>query len=354
MFIYSPPNDFNQDNVFKNIPLYQSNFYKRWQESSGRKVVTLSIDDETNRPIAYIQCVQYTLPFIGTIWTASGGPIGKFPSLSIEEEFFTTLKEKCKEEDEKTFAIRIQRKPESKYIKISKSEKIEGSFTQPIAEKVIYMKTNLDENVQDFSKNTRKLVRRFEKDIEDVSVRVEDNDFIRYFEEIHSLLEGTSKKRGFSLHEKSFYKNLFESLQSTPNYGSLILGYTEGSNSPDAFALMVFNGDNGYHTLAGANEKAYQEELPSLVLYSAIKESFNKNLKSYNLGGISIGGTSLDSLSIFKNKFGGSVLVHPPLYDLVTNRFKYILFRILRTRPVSFLRRNLSKLKKYIFDEITE
>ena len=346
MFIYSPPASFDPEKHFEDVPLFQGLFFKQWQEACGRKVVTLAVRDTNDVVQVYIQCVEHTLPIVGSFWSGFRGPVGTFPSHPVEEEFYRELRISCAKAGKDISHIRVQQKPKSRYIRTISSERWRGgSLDQPLCERVIPLADDLDDIVKGFVKNTKRYVRQYERDKKDIRFHIEKTDFKSHLPEVHSLIETTATLRGFSLYPLEYYEKLFDRLNANPEYGALVLGYTSEKKEPISVILLIYTNTEAYHLFSGCSSKGYDKNMPTLTLYTAIKEAKKQGLQRYNLGGVSSkewGG--VDSLTAFKEKFGGETITHEQPYDIILSSRRYWLFRFLRLRTVRKARRIIAEM----------
>ena len=76
MFIHPASDEYNQEEDFKEVPVWQGVFFKKWQKRYGRKVVALVAENKEGKVEAYIQCIEYKTPLLGSVWVGLQGPLG--------------------------------------------------------------------------------------------------------------------------------------------------------------------------------------------------------------------------------------------------------------------------------------
>ena len=356
MFIHTVEEDFDPEQYFDEVPLYQSLFFRQWQKRFGRNVVALVADNADGKTQAFAQCVEYVLPIVGSVWVAAQGPIGNFSSVSAEEEFYKELRALCHETAPKTSHIRTQRSPQSRNIRIFQAEQSEGSFMQPHAEQVVSLEDDIETVVGRFSKNTRREIRRYKEDQKsDIQIYTEKNNIQDALKSIYTILNTSSNQKKIALHPYTYYETMFDEIAKNPNRGSLVIGSMGEHKKIIGFALTVYTGSEAYYLLAGASSEGYKNAVPTLILSHSIEEAKSRNMARYNLGGVaSDTSATLEKLSVFKGKFGGVKIIHDKQCDFVTSVWRYALFRWLRLPYVLVARRALTRLYRKVKVDIEE
>ena len=354
MFIHTAREGFDPMSFFEAVPLCQGLFFRRWQERYGRRFVTLVLDDGDGVAQVSVQCFEYVLPVIGSLWTAPLGPIGSFDSDDAERAFYEELRSLCTAISPRTIALRLQKKPEFSSVRMVVAERSGGSFMQPSVEEVVSLEEGVEDVVSNFSNSVRRILRRYEQGrCEDVRFHVERSDFKQHFVVVYGLLEELARTKKFSLHAQSYYEALFEELQAHPESGFLVLGYVAGEDSPVSFMLVVYAGSEAYHLFSATSAAGYDADLPVLAHYIAIKEAKEKGMSRFNLGGVATASSSsVGDLSLFKQKFGGERIEHQASMDIVASGWRYALFRFLRTRFMLVLRRLVMRFYKMVEVEL--
>ncbi|MDE0243618.1 MAG: peptidoglycan bridge formation glycyltransferase FemA/FemB family protein [Candidatus Kaiserbacteria bacterium] len=354
MYIHQPADDFDPDQYFDDVPLHQSLFYRRWKQAYGQKVITLAVSDPSGAVQAFAQCVGYDLPGTGCVWVADHGPIGTFSSPSIESEFYHELRRRCSEASP-TSHLRLHRVPPTDRVRSALAEQGPGSFVQPVAERVISIDGDMENITASFSKSTRRQIQKYEQNQQGIRFRVENVDFMSHFADVYDILTQTAQARGFSLHPREYYETVFSELVESPEYGALILGYVDeiSVDKPVSAVLVVYTGAEAYHLFVGNMPEGLAYSMPTLTLIRALHEAKNQGIRRYNLGGVEVeGSSSLSSLSEFKQKFGGSVVIYDRPRDIVVSWWRYLLFRFLRFPIILSARRLLTTWYRYTVAEL--
>ena len=357
MFLFIPPEEFDPEKHFKEVPLQQGLLYKRWKIACGHRVVRFAVSGIDDTVQVFVQCIGYRLPFIGVIWIAAHGPIGTFPDVATEIAFYRELQKLCKKEASSTFCIRLGAHPPSSLLQ-HPSERGASALNQPPSEYRISLEASFDTVVETFSKSMKRYIRLYKEKESGIRFQVERTDFSAHLESIYTLLTETAESKGFSVHPKEYYQTILAELTSNPEYGTLVLGYIEKKKTPVSFVLTVYTGSEAYHLFSGNAMEGYEEGMPTLTLYTTMKEAKRQNIVWFNLGAYYIGTEmalqSLVNQSLFKRKFNGEVLAHSPQHDLVAHRVRYLVFRIVRLYPVVVVRRFITRWYYRLAREFSE
>ena len=356
MFLFSPPEDFDPEKQFEEVPLQQGLLYMRWKTTCGHSALRFALSDTDDRVVVFVQCIGYHLPLLGTLWIASHGPLGTFPSSELETTFFTELQKLCKKQAPDTIAVRVGRKPQTGLL--SPAERGASALNQPPSESRVSLEPSLEEITATFAKSVRQQIRVHKQKESGVRFQVEQTDYVSHLPTLTALLHTTATLKGFSAHPKKHYEALLNELNKNPEYGTLILGYLGERKQPSSFLLMLFSGTEAYHLFSGNSPEGYAVGLPTLTLYTALKEAKKQKVAWFNLGayytGTELALRSLVNQSKFKEKFRGEVVVYPPQYDLVESRVRYLLFRFMRWYPLLITRRTAVRWCRRVIAEFEE
>lgn len=334
MFIRIADESFDPEAIFSDVAFHQTLIYKKWQQKYGRQVVTLIAEKVDGDNTAFVQCVEYKIPFLGSFWTAYGGPLGGFDSLEQEEVFYKELKKECIKISPKTMFIRIQGKPFSKYIRTRRSENTMAYFAPANEERIIQIEEDLEDVVESFnSVPIKKAIRVLERNESVDRFVVEKNDLLSHFDEVYELLQKTSGTQQRFLQSRDWYYLLFEILQEKSERASLTLGYVADRKKPSSFVVTLYSQKEGQMLLFGSEDRAFRTRIPSLCVYTAIKEAKNMGMNTYNLGETSPDYRLANRMfSDFTDQFGGGFFIIEHPRDIVIRSFPYALFRIIRIK----------------------
>ena len=330
MLIHQPSDDFIVEDHFIKVPLHQGTIYRRWQNNYKRKVVSVVIEDN-KKAYTYIQCIGVTVPRIGTLWTATNGPLGSFSDIDICEQFYKTLTNLCCREATDTIAIRIQYTPLSRYVRTTPAEKSNSVYLQPYHEYIVDISGSMNEVISRFSKNTQRIIKN-----EQVICNVYKSNFLEHFSIFYNLIRATATKKNFTLHPKEYYKSLFETLEKNKELGFLVVAFDEHKN-PLATSLIICTGDQAYYLFGGSDEAGAYLNASVSVQVASMREAKARKKSAYNLGAVASPSTPhLKKLSIFKKKFGGETVIQESPKDIVVSKKRYYIFRLTRLSVVKY------------------
>ena len=352
MFIHSPPDSFDPEEHFEDVPLHQGKFFRQWQSAYGRKTVLLSASDTGGKVRMFVQCVEYVFPLIGSVWYAARGPVGSCDSAESEAVFHRELRRVCLKQSPATSHIRLEREPAFGAVRTAYSEHDAGTFMQPPAERVVPLEGSVDDVVSGFAKRTKQIIRRYEQDHGTIRFAAEKINFLPHLGRFHRLLEETAVVKGFSLHPLPYYESLFSCLNANPEYGTLVTGYL--GKEPVSTVLITYTAREAYHLFAGSAVSGYADNMPTLTLYHAMKEAKKQGAVRYNLGGVSVDRSgNLAALSVFKGKFGGETVVYDRPRDYTVSVWRYGLFRVMRLSFIAKFRRFAVRWYRLIARELS-
>jgi len=183
-----------------------------------------------------------------------------------------------------------------------------------------------EELLEAMHQKTRYSIRLSER--KGVTVKIITEDFEKYFEIFYELMTETAKRNCFSLHQKSYYKNIFQNLSKIENVYLSIAMYGQKVLAIDL--VIVFSGIANY--VFGGSSSDERNRMPTyLAQWKAIYYAKKINCNYYNFGGISTEDKTYkgwDGLTIFKKKFGGKEVKHSDFFDVVVSPFWYHLYNI--------------------------
>ena len=156
-------------------------------------------------------------------------------------------------------------------------------------------------------------------------VEIITGDFVRYFDIFYELMSETAKRNGFSIHQKNYYKNIFQNLYKTKSY----LSVAKYGQKVLAIDLVVVFGKIANYVFGGSSSEERNRVPTYLAQWEAICHAKKLNCDFYNFGGISINDKiyiGWKGLTIFKKKFGGKEITHSDFFDVIVNQFWYRLY----------------------------
>jgi lipid II:glycine glycyltransferase (peptidoglycan interpeptide bridge formation enzyme) len=204
-----------------------------------------------------------------------------------------------------------------------------GSNFQPRLEWVLDITKSEEELLKDLHKNTRYGIRFGEKN--DVETKVITSDLSKHFDSFYELMSKTSSRSDFGLHNKEYYKNVFEVVEKN-NTGFITVSYLD--DKPIAIAFNIIYGDVCMYTYAASDTEHRKLMAPYKIIWESIIHSKSLGIKKFNFGGIAKNTeekSKLAKLTVFKQKFKGYEYRHTRFYDIVQDSFWYFLYTLYKT-----------------------
>ena len=320
---------FDPATIYPNTPFTQADFYGDWQKNLGRTVIKFLIS-KNKEAVAYFQLIKYPLPFGKSYFYIPYGPVTK----DFSDDFFSNLKKELIRlaKNERAVFVRLDFTPPipgdvlSKFFTKALSPTYHSAYFQPRREWFLGLEKSGNELLAGMNKKTRYAIRRAEKN--GITAEIVTADFEKYFDIFHGLMLETAKRDEFSLHQKQYYKNIFQSLHkikksylSIAKYGTKIL----------AVDLIVVFGETANYVFGGSSNEQRNLCPSYLAKWKSIGHAKKLNCLDYNFGGISTEDKTYkgwDNLTTFKKRFGGREIRHSEFFDLVINPFWYKLYNL--------------------------
>lgn len=354
-FVRKVDESFKPEDHFKDVPLYQTTFFRKWQERYDRNVISLVADDSDKKIQAYAQCVEYVFPVVGSVWIVACGPIGSFTSAASEEVFYKEMRSLCVGISPTTSHIRFQKKPVFQQIKVNHAEHAGGIFAQPLAEQVFLLERDLQDIADEFSPKTSRLTQKNNKESHnDVHFHIERKSFKQYLEAVYNLLKESEQMlppQRSTLRPYAYYETLFDELDTDSKRGMLVLGHIEGKRDPVTFVLTIYSNSAAHHIFSGSSSVGFEHNIPTLAFYKTLQEAKKAGAKKYIVG--KTDSVSSMDLRMLQEEFGGEEVSYKNLYDIVVSPPRYYLFRFLRLPPINTVRRLLMWIYKTVKHELT-
>jgi len=315
---------------FSSTPFTQSFEYGEWQKSLGYKVRRFIVEKD-GETIAFFQIIFYPLFGKKTYGYIPYGPVGTDFYPELLEYIKLKIASVAKEEKSSFVRMDFSAKKNIKNIKNFFRKSIFASYIgahfQPRYEWVLPLDKSKEEILLDMHQKTRYSIRLAEK--KGIKVKIVTSNFPDHLDVFYELLSITSKRNNFRLHSRKYYEEIFSSLEESQN---AFLSVATFENKVLAIDLVFIYGEIAMYMFGGSSNEYRNFCAPYLAHFEAILEAKKRGVKIYNFGGVEDPERKLykdwETLSIFKKKFGGSLLRHSDFYDLVTEPFWYFLYNI--------------------------
>ena len=315
----------------------QSLWYKEAQEMQGKKSIAFFAYNTHQEKVMHIRFFLYTLfSLVNIRLYAAYAPyaptwkdgIGDEEKKEIVEALFLYIDTK-KYKDivffriDENVAIEKQRK-ENRHVHVVLGKARRGSFMQPEHEYRVSLREEEKEIRARMHIGLRRDIQLGERD--GASCVIYDGLFTDHFDTFYALMEETAKRNSFSLHTKSYYKNLFVVLEKNK---TALLSFVYEGETLLATALIYLYSNEAYYAFGASKRGEHIHTAPAYMHYALLQEVKKRGFLYYNLGGVSRKEDTQHTwagLSFFKRKFGGEEVSRVFCYDLVKKPYIYYLF----------------------------
>lgn len=305
----------------------QDLFYAKWQRNLGRKVRRFKVlNDE--KVISFFQMIMYPLVFNRVYYYIPFGPI----VTDTSDDFFVFLKNEfkkiAKEDSAVFFRFDFPKKVNAnilnKHLTRSPLSTYHSAYFQPRFEWFLSLENDEDSILMNMHEKTRYSIRLAER--KGIEVDIVKTDFMNYFDDFYNLMKITADRNGFSLHDREYYKVIFESLNGIKNSYLSIAKFGEKILAIDL--IIVYSGIANY--VFGGSSDEERNRMPTyLAQWKAIQYAKSIGCSDYNFGGISNGDSiykGWEGITKYKMKFGGYEVRHSDFYDFVIDPMIYYLY----------------------------
>ena len=301
----------------KHSQFLQSWEWGEFQERTGKKVIRLGFEDSGKLFFA-ITLIKNNL-FLGLNYFYL--PRTEIKSLSSEQLKFIFKEIKKIANKEKVIFLRfepdIQLKIKNEKLKIKKTIDVQPSRTL-----ILNIAKLEDEILKNMHKKTRYNIRLAEK--KGVVVReAREDDFDAWWK----IMKETKERDSFKLHSKEYYQAMLQ-LKIQNSKFKILLYIAEFQEKIIAGNIVAVFGDMATY-VHGASSNQYRNVMaPYLLQWEIIKFAKEQGYKYYDFYGIDE--RKWPGVTRFKNGFSGEEIIYPGTFDLIYDKFKYDLYKILR------------------------
>ena len=315
--------EFDPSNMVEKLPFVQSTPYFLWQKESGRDGLRFILNSDS-KDKAFAQFFMYKLKKGIKILYSPLGIVSDEPITDEEYSRFHALLSDVAYEGGYSFIRLHSLKKPSGFFKALNTTRY-SSFMQPQYDSYIKLKDPND-ILSSISYGARRLIKKASKNLEFEVASVNDanlNDFI-------NLLVNTSKRKGIKLHDREYYRNLF--LIENTIGGVVKLFFAKYKGKRVATGLVGRSGSNSTYLFGGTDSEGLKCSSQYFLQFEIMKYEYNDGVKYYSFGGVAKDlknkKDKLHKVTIFKKKFCGSLENYGDSYDLVNNRYHYLLYNI--------------------------
>ena len=298
----------------------QSQFLQSWKwgefyEKSGSEIFRLGVEDD-GKLIMVATLIKKNLPLGMSYFYCPRGPIVNFEfRISNFESIFNVLISELTNHAGNRDIIFLRFDP---LFKIQNSKfKIQKTIdVQPRKTIILDLTRPEEELLKNMHQKTRYNIRLAIK--KGVKVReAKQRDFDAWWK----IMDETKERDQFRLHGKAYY----EKMLSIP-FIKLIVAEYRGKII--AGNIMSFFGDTSTYVHGGSSNANRQVMAPFALQWHAIKEAKKQGLKYYDFFGIDE--KKWPGVTRFKKGFKGVETSYPGTFDLIINKNKYSVYKILR------------------------
>ena len=305
----------------------QSKEWRKFQESFSRETFSIENGDFS------ASVIKHQLPIVGSYFYVPRGPVLKTENKKQEAENIRELVKLA--EKENTGWIRIDPENEKvldmikeilKKIRLKQADYRIIKAPHDMQPKEIFMVDIFgpeEELLAGMKQKTRYNIRLAEKKGVRIFISREKKHVDRFCE----LVSITARRDKVSAHPENYYRKM---IGTTPE-NILKLYCAEYEGKIIATNLIVFYKDTATYLHGASDNENRNVMAPYLLQWQAILDAKKTGLKYYDFGGVK---TSGGWEGITKFKFGFSLNTKPTLfpgsYDIVINKNKYFLYRILQ------------------------
>jgi lipid II:glycine glycyltransferase (peptidoglycan interpeptide bridge formation enzyme) len=155
----------------------------------------------------------------------------------------------------------------------------------------------------------------------------DDTGFETYFNQFFRLIQDTSQRGKFAIHNKEHYYHLLTTKLPTIKTFLIIAEY----DSTVLAANIILDTPTERIYLHGASSNQYRNLMaPTLLQWKSIKEARKLGKKVYDFWGISTTKKSWQGISRFKIQFGGETINYPTSQIMIHNHIVFSLYSVFR------------------------
>jgi peptidoglycan pentaglycine glycine transferase (the first glycine) len=314
------------------IPITQRAFFGEWQKKLGRDVSRYVIKSGDN-VVARFQLIKYSISFGLEYWYIPHGPIVASNAPDDLFKNFAGLLRRLIKKSTPIF-IRFDSYPttlsQEDNIELKRNFKKVGAasyrsqYFQPKYEWVLDVVAPEEELLLNMHPKTRYNIGLAER--RDITSKIVDVAMASTLDTLYEILSETAARDGFTLHPKKYYKGILEDSEKNNNAFLVVTSY--GDKKLVIHYVAIF-GKTAYFVFGGSKSE-HRNRMPThQAHWMGIKEAKKRGCTQYNFGGVSDGSKiykNWESLTYFKERFGGRRIEYGDSYDLPVRKIFYKLY----------------------------
>jgi len=329
----------------------QSEYWRKFQESYGRKTHSISANDDQSEPIAFANIITHSLPAVGNYFYIPRGPVVQIPNSKHQipnkfqipnskfQNFLKNLVNLAKEDNISWIRVEPNSKEELVLIRenLPSRVKIKKASVNIQPEEILMLdiaKSEEEELLAQMKQKTRYNIRlavkRGVKIISNIQYPVPN----KYIDEFLRLIKITSERDKITPHPENYYRKMFEVIP--PEILKLYVAEYQGKII--AANLVLFFGRTATY-MHGASDNIHREVMaPYLLQWQAMRDAKKAGCEKYDLGGVRTkknlkskiqNPNSWTGITRFKIGFAPNTepIRFPGCYDIILRPVKYNLYR---------------------------
>jgi lipid II:glycine glycyltransferase (peptidoglycan interpeptide bridge formation enzyme) len=296
-----------------------------FQKSIGRKAWRFDLPAQAgdgSKIVANI--IRHDLPFGKSYLYVPHGPEIHLDQISGGlknelESFFAHIRQKAKEQN----AIFVKFEPlQDSIVELIYGAGLKKSSKEIQAPKsvVVDVDKSDEELLAAMHHKTRYNIKVAEKHDIKVGPSTDIDTFIK-------LLKKTADRQKFHTHPDNYYRKLYEFFKDNNTLRSGLVFATH-NDKPIAGGLYLVYDETCYYLHGGSDHEYRQYMAPYALHWEGIKWARQHGLKYYDFGGSE--GKKWPNLTRFKLNWGGRQVEYPGAFDLSTQPFWFLMYKILR------------------------
>lgn len=298
----------------------QSFEYGEAQESVGRKIERRMVSRDKK------DCGIIFLVFYKAFSTHTFGYCPHGPILEEDENLFKDVILEIKKiaKTHNAFFVRIENKNSFKISEISLAPKFShtGASFQPSLDWILKIEKPEEKLLFEMDQNARYSIKHALKNGAEVKISKPSKEQIDI---LMSLMEETSKRNRFGLHDKKYYESIFGSLNEKNSF--FVTTHKDGLVVSSALILIF--GKIAMYLFGGSSSLDRKVSASYLGQWTAVQQSKSMGSQIYDFGAVSNEKgfpKEFKGITMFKKKFGGEYFYHGDFYDIVLKKSLYYFF----------------------------
>ena len=330
MEIFDAKNREEWDNFvtsFKDTNFLQSWDFYEFHLSRGKKIVRRIFKKDKKIVAVYAGVIETAKR--GRHLAIAGGPILDWKDKKLVKTVFEDIKEQGKKENCVFIRVRPQLVRSEKSYALFKTN---GLTPAPMYLSVEYAGIlDLTKSEEEILKNASQGFRRKLRKAEKAEITVETSKDPKIVKSFYKIELAHAARQGFVAFSEDFLKKQFEAFAKNDE---VIMYTAKKDNEILAMNFMIFYGNECSYHYGTSTDLGTKYSAAPLLHMEAMKEARSRGIERYNLWGI-VGLEEKNhrfyGVSEFKRSFGCEELKYLPAHDLILNKPKYLLTKVVET-----------------------